>query len=282
MHIFDPVEAGQLRGLSTLAAAIVKLFQLDSWDDAELERQRQQAVLAVTIESPAEVDPITGMLQNQRPPTDIPTLSPGMYAKLYNGEKLNLVHPPGVSGTYEAFQYRVILALAAAMGIPYAEISADLNRTTYASSRAGLLAFRSAVETFQHSVMVYQMLRPIWNRWMDTAVLAGILPIPLQAYTANPERYRRMMAVTPRAAWVDPLKDIQAIKLALDAQIISPQEAIAANGYDPETVLKQIAEFRELREQYGIPEPVPGWGSRAGQQAMPAVPSPTTETEQAA
>ena len=40
LHILDPVEGGQLRGLSRLAPAIVKLWLLDLYDDAELDRKR--------------------------------------------------------------------------------------------------------------------------------------------------------------------------------------------------------------------------------------------------
>jgi len=284
LHIFDPIEAGQIRGLTRFSPAIVKLFQLDTWDDAELERQRQQAVLTMTIETPAEMDPVTNLLQRTRPePWMGEYVTPGTAVKLYGGEKLNLSQPPGVSGTYEAFQYRVILALAAALGIPYAEISADLNRTTYASSRAGLLAFRSAVEAFQHSVMVYKMLRPAWIRWMDTATLVGALPWSLADYAANPERFRRMKGITPRAAWVDPLKDVQALSIMIDKKLIPLREAIAMNGNDFETVMDEIAEDTAVMDDLGIAQPLPGWGSRTGQvgQGTAATTVPT-ETDTAA
>ena len=39
IHVIDPVEGGQLRGVSKLAPAIVKLFLLDQYDDAELDRK---------------------------------------------------------------------------------------------------------------------------------------------------------------------------------------------------------------------------------------------------
>ena len=37
IHVIDPVEGGQLRGVSKLTPAIVKLFLLDQYDDAELD-----------------------------------------------------------------------------------------------------------------------------------------------------------------------------------------------------------------------------------------------------
>ena len=52
LHIFDPVEGGQTRGLSKLAPAIVKLWLLDVYDDAELDRKKVAALFAGFITRP--------------------------------------------------------------------------------------------------------------------------------------------------------------------------------------------------------------------------------------
>jgi len=265
IHIFDPVEAGQLRGLTGYAAAVVKLFQLDMYDDAELERQKQQSRYATFVETPEQLDDSTGNPLNPRPDDDPAVWGPGATVHLFPGETVKFAAPASVGGGYEPFQFRTLLQLCAALGIPYAELTADLTRTSYASSRAGLLAFRTEVEAFQHAVLVHQFLRRVWRRWMDAAVLAGAIPgLTATLYNANLERYREMQAITPRAPWVDPLKDRQAVKLAMDSQVIAPQDAIEAEGYDIETVYKRIAEAQELRRKYGISDPPHGWGSRLG------------------
>jgi hypothetical protein len=50
IHVIDPVEGGQLRGVSQLAPAIVKLFLLDQYDDAGLNRKK---IAAMFVTSPA-------------------------------------------------------------------------------------------------------------------------------------------------------------------------------------------------------------------------------------
>jgi lambda family phage portal protein len=52
LHIFDPLEAGQIRGLSRLTPAIVTLWMLDLYDDAELERKKTTALFSVFITRP--------------------------------------------------------------------------------------------------------------------------------------------------------------------------------------------------------------------------------------
>lgn len=281
IHVFDPVEAGQLRGLTGYAAAIVKLFQLDLYDDAEVERQKQQARYATFIETSQELalaQQEEGNPLEPRPDDDPAVWGPGATVHLYPGEEVKFATPGGVASGYEPFQFRTLLQICASLGIPYAELSADLSRATYASSRAGLLAFRSEVEAFQHAVLVYQFLRKVWVRWMDAAVLAGAIPgLTASAYNAQPMLYRAMQAITPRTPWVDPLKDRQAMKLAVDSQVMAPQDAIEAEGLDIETVYRRIAEAQKLREKYGIPDPPFGWtgktspsaGQTAGAPAQP-------------
>ena len=54
-HVIDPVEAGQLRGVSRFAPAIVKLFLLEQYDGAELDRKKVAAMYAMFVTSPFPV-----------------------------------------------------------------------------------------------------------------------------------------------------------------------------------------------------------------------------------
>jgi len=266
LHIFDPVEAGQVRGLSSFAQAIVKLFMLDVYDDAELERKKQAARFATFVTKPP-LDPETE--EGEQAPDDVGAAigyyGPGATVELREGEDVKFSDPADVGGGYEPFQYRTLLQLSAALGVPYAELSADLNRTTYASSRAGLLAFRAEVEAFQHAVLVYQFLRPVYRRWLPLAVLAGAVPMSATQFLADRTATLRFKAIVPRAPWVDPLKDRQAAALAVANGYISRDDVIEAEGYDPEETDIRIKASQERAEALGLTftptttvPPVPG------------------------
>ena len=66
-------------------------------------------------------------------------------------------------------------SIAAGMGITYEQLTGDLTGVNYSSIRAGLLEFRRRCEQFQHQVIVFQMCRPIWQTWIDAAILSGAL-----------------------------------------------------------------------------------------------------------
>ncbi|MEA5163580.1 phage portal protein, partial [Cereibacter johrii] len=109
LHIVDPVESGQLRGVSRFAPAIVKLFLLDQYDDAELDRKKVAAMYAMFITSnDPDAAPLEGELGDQ--------VAPGQIVRLDPGEDMKVADPADSGATYEPFQYRTLLQVSAALG----------------------------------------------------------------------------------------------------------------------------------------------------------------------
>jgi len=192
LHILDPVEAGQVRGLSRLAAAIVKLWLLDLYDDAELDRKKVAALFAGFITRlPGDDNGAEGGMLGEGAPDGagaaVAGLQPGTLQVLLPGEDVRFSTPADVGGNYEAFQYRTLLAVCAALGVPYQAVAGDMTKVNYSSSRTALLEFRRRIEAVQHSVLVFQLCRPVWERWLATAVLAGTLDLP--GFAVDPAPY---------------------------------------------------------------------------------------------
>jgi capsid protein len=104
-------------------------------------------------------------------------LQPGTMQLLLPGEDIKFSDPADVGGSYEAFQYRTLLACCAAMGVPYTNVTGDLRPANYSSLREGKLEFRRRIEQVQHGTLVFQLCRPVWNRWLRDAALAGAIDI---------------------------------------------------------------------------------------------------------
>jgi lambda family phage portal protein len=138
LHIIDPVEAGQLRGVSRFAPAIVKLFLLDQYDDAELDRKKVAAMYAMFVTSPAPDNPLA-------PPDEEYEVAPGQVVRLDPGEDVTVSAPADSGSTYEPFQYRTLLQISAALGIPYGYLSNDGAKGNFTNSRLSLIEFRRRV-----------------------------------------------------------------------------------------------------------------------------------------
>ena len=237
LHIFKCTRPGQMRGVPLVTPALVRMFLLDQYDDAELERKRIAAMFAgfITSAVPEDILPIDG--EDMSAPQEgvaLSGLEPGTMQTLLPGEDIKFSEPADVGGTYEAYQYRQQLAMFAALGIPYSVATSDLRRANYSSLRGSIVEYRRKLEQFQHNVFVFQMCVPIWKRWMDTAILAQALPIGETEYMAAKPALQRAKWIPQRNDWVDPLKDRQAEKLAVDAGFKSRSDVIEAEGSDPE------------------------------------------------
>lgn len=239
LHIYRPIDAGQIRGLPHVAPAMVRLFLLDQYDDAELDRKKTAAMFAGFITKTAPEEQLMGEIEATDYSGATVSLEPGTLQVLLPGEDVKFSSPADVGGGYEAFQYRTLLSVSASLGLPYHLVTGDVRQANYSSLRAELVEFRRRVEQLQHGVVAHQLCRPVWARWLETAVLSGALEIP--DFTRSPARYRPVNWIPPRWDWVDPLKDIQAQVLAMGAGIVSRRKVVQATGYDVEEIDRENA-----------------------------------------
>jgi lambda family phage portal protein len=259
LHIFKCMRPGQVRGVPLVTPALVRLYFLDQYDDAELERKRIAAMYAgfVTSPVPEDIVPIDAMdTSSNQDGIALSGLEPGTMQTLLPGEDIKFSEPADVGGSYEAFQYRQQLAVFAAVGIPYSIGTSDLRRANYSSLRGSIVEFRRKVEQLQRNVFVFQMCRPIWNRWLETAVLAAALDLEAADYLTGKVSFQRVKWIPQRNDWVDPLKDRQAEKLAVDAGFKSRSDVIEAEGFDPEENDQRVAADKARAEDLDLEFPV--------------------------
>ena len=249
IHILDPTDGGQLRGVSRFAPAIVKLFLLDQYDDAELDRKKVAAMHALFITTPAPAEPFDTAESDANGERTL-DLQPGQIVMLEPGEEIQTSAPADVGQTYEPFQYRTLLQVAAALGLPYAYLSNDMLKANYSNSRLALLEFRRRIEAYQHAVLVWQLCRRVWARWMDVAVLSGALALP--GYETDRRTYAACSWLPPKWDWVDPLKDARAEIEQIDAGLKSRTQALAERGFDADQVDAEIAADREREKALGL------------------------------
>jgi lambda family phage portal protein len=254
IHVIDPVEGGQLRGVSKLAPAIVKLFLLDQYDDAELDRKKVAAMYAMFVTSPAPENPLAPPEEDDDPGGV--EISPGQIVRLDPGEDVTVGQPADSGATYEPFQYRTLLQISAALGIPYPYLANDMVKGNFSNSRLALIEFRRRVSAWQHSVMVYQLCRPVYARWMDAAVLSGALGLP--RYETDRSRLLTADWLPTKWDWVDPLKDANAEIAQIEAGLKSRTQAIAERGFDAEQVDREIAAEHARERALGLDFRRPG------------------------
>ncbi len=253
IHVFDPAEAGQLRGLPRLTPAIVKLWLLDVYDDAELDRKKTAAMFAAFITRPVTDDgsPLTAVTAARDDPSvGVTGLEPGTMQFLEPGEEMTFSTPADVGGSYEPFQYRTLVQVCAALGLPYAGVTGDVLKANYSNMRAALIEARRRMDRLQHGILVFQLCRTVWRWWTEVDILAGRLAAP--GYASDPSRWLQAKWIPPRNDWIDPYKDRQAELLAVRAGFTTLERVIEAEGYDLAETLSDIARVNRTLDELGL------------------------------
>ena len=249
-HLFRPLRPGQIRGEPWLARALVKLDELDQYDDAALVKAKVAALFTGFVVSPDPEDAVMGGDEPDEDGVVEASLEPGTMRRLRPGQDVRFAEPADAGSSYEGFFRNQLRAVATAAGVTYEQLSGDLTQVNYSSIRAGLLEFRRRCETIQHAVVVHQLCRPVWREWMSTAVLAGALEAP--GFAADPARYLTAKWIPQGWQWVDPEKEFKAVVLAIRAGLMSRSEAISAFGYDAEEIDREIAADNARADALGL------------------------------
>jgi len=121
LHVFDLERAGQERGVSWFAAAIVKLKDFDEFDDATLMRQKIAACFAAFV---TDVDG-AGAPLGEKSETNplVETLEPGLVSNLPPGKSISFANPPLT--TDDGFSIRTLRSIAASLGVTYEDLTGD-------------------------------------------------------------------------------------------------------------------------------------------------------------
>lgn len=247
-HLFQPLGAGQLRGITWLAPILLRLHELDQYEDAALVKAKVAALFTGFIRDPDgtvaglnDGSASGGVLQVGMEPGSLIPLPPGADIQFSD---------PADPGDYGAFVKNHIRAVASGLGVPYELVSGDLEGVTYSSIRAGLVEFRRRIEQLQHSVIVFQFCRPVWERFVRLAVLSGALDA--RGFERDPAAFLAVEWLPPKWEWVDPLKDARAEIEQIRAGLKSRSQSIAERGYDAEAVDAAIAADRQRETGLGL------------------------------
>lgn len=247
LHIFEPLEGGQLRGVPRLAPVLLRLKSLDSYDDAVLFRQEVSNLFAGFITKPRQeggppvLDPVTGLpVQLDRDGTPMAAMEPGTLQELLEGEEIEFSDPPDAGNTYVDFMRQQLQAAAVGADLPYELLTGDMGDISDRVLRVLLNEFRRRIEQLQFSVYVFQLCRPVRAAWLDAAVLSGAIALP--DYAIKRREYLRTRWVPQGWAYIHPVQDVQGKLLEIGGGLASRSEHVLRTGYDSEQIDQENAD----------------------------------------
>ena len=208
-------------------------------------RARAAASLMGFIQSPEGELSGDDVMDNER----VQDFQPGVFRYLAPGETVNIPNMNTPDPQFEAFMRAMLRGMAAGLGISYSSISADMSQSNYSSSRLSLLEERDNWRSLQ-GWMIESFHQRIFNEWLDLAVLVGALNLPL--YESKQELYRNVRWMPRGWGWVDPTKEVEAMKEAVRCGFTTLTQVIAEQGNDIDEVLLGLANEREQAQELGL------------------------------
>lgn len=256
-HLYRALRPGQDRGEPWLARALRTLYDLDAYLDAELVRKKNAARFLGFIKKVQEgldsdLDPQrAGPLGSDIDDDGAATLSldPGTLQVLADGEDVTFSTPPDTGPNFEKFVREAKRNVAVAVGVLYEELSGDYSSMNDRSLRAAFNAFRRSVEMWQHQQLVFQFCRPIWNRWIDLAVLSGALQLPAGM---TPAQARSVKWIPQAWPYIHPVQDVQGKTMEIQAGLSTRTQKVSEGGYDSETVDAENAADNARADALGL------------------------------
>lgn len=230
LHLYVSERPGQTRGVPWLSSAIQRLHQVAGYEQAEVVRARASSALMGFITSPE------GELQGDEMYGDerVSSFEPGVFKYLAPGESVTVPQLDAPDGQLEPFLRSMLRAVAAGAGLSYENLSHDFSQANYSSSRLSLLEERDNWRVLQQW-MVENFHQPVFEAWLEMAVLAGALDLPV--YETDPDRYRNVRWFPRGWSWVDPAKEVAAYKDAVRCGFKTQAEVVAEQGGDLEDLL---------------------------------------------
>lgn len=274
LHVMEFLQGEQIRGISGLAPILVALADLDDFEDAERLRQKLGAYLFAWKETNTPDNDPTLQSSAASVGTDQAPMGaayvesqPGQVTILDTNlqEKFGFYAHPGVTNTYETFLRLQRQTIAVVTRVSYDMLTGDNSSTTFMNARVRLIALRRMWEQFQQQVIVHQFCRPVWRAWLDAAALAGV--IDASDYRRNPEEYLNVEWSGQPWDWVDPIKDVESIRMEIEACLTSREAEVAKRARRVEEVDAEIARDHAREKSLGI---VPVYGTSRVTEKAPA------------
>lgn len=233
LHLMKPLRPGQVRGVTWFASALMRLYEVDQYEDAELVRKKLAAMFTGFVTQP-EADGADPILFGDKRSDDSRAenfgLEAGLFQRLAPGEELKFAETTELGQGFSDFMRSILLGVAAGIGVTYEQMTGDLVKVNYSSIRAGIIEFRKVCEQFQRTIFIHQFCLPVWERWLDQAALAGIIPVA--DLNRNRADYLDVAWVTPGWQWIDPKKEIEAMVKAIRAGLTSRADVVGMLGTD--------------------------------------------------
>lgn len=235
IHLADPDRPGQARDVSKFAPVLLRMHDLDDYEDAALMKQKIAACLSVILTDSTGAGVPLGSGDDTNVP-GLDTIGPGLITRFAAGDTATVVNPPAVN-EHGPYTKTVLQGIAAGLGISYESLVGDFSQVNFSSARLARLREWDRIHHWRWDMLVPQFYGPhaqgrsIWDWTVQIGAIVG-LSVPsgfMPEWTAPP------------MPMIEPDKEGLAYQRNIRTGIQTLSDALRELGYDPAAVLAEMA-----------------------------------------
>lgn len=254
---FQTRAPGQLRGVTPLAPVILLSHQMRDFLEATVSTAQKAArwLAFVTSSDPASTMAAFGAGLSS---TYTDTAGNSKYTMefghaivdfLHTGEKVDIASHNVPGDSFTPFIKFMLQTFAAALGCSYELVSGDYDNAKYTAARISRNDMIKSIGVRRSRIM-RQLCENVRRECLDWLVMSGRIYLP--GYFTNRAAYLRSVWVGPGSDLLDPLREGRAESDAIANFTRSPQDVLISRGKDPETVLDEHQEWRQMLADRGL------------------------------
>ena len=285
LHGFVAIDPEQARGVPWSHAVLLGSHMLAGFSESAVFAARAGASQMGFLEQVAgEGGPIrpedlgvspdaNGELSKELRPGAVDLLPPGVSFKGFD--------PKYPSDAFGPFTTAVKQDIAAGLNVAHHNLSGDMTKVNYSSARIAELAERDGWRGVAHW-FIGAWVVPVFREWLQLSLLAGAIRLPSGAALPATKLDKYLAGVQFRGRgwdWVDPLKEVNAARIAREEGFVTRTQVVAAKGGDFEDNVAELAQENEILAAHGVTLGAAPAGARPS-PADPAAPDPDEESEE--
>lgn len=249
LHLWNwrGIRPGQTRAISALAPIIIESRNLLGYKESEQVKARIQACIMGHYQREY---PDAQPLEEDKEGRRVSYFEPGIIEELDPGVTFTGFDPSSPNPNFKDFLLQGQRGMAQGLGVASYTVTGDLSDANYSSMRTGMLAERKNYEQLRDD-LAEDFISPIYRYFLEAGVLAGYVNLP-RDFESRRDFYSVHEVAGSPWAWIDPLKDMQANKLALESGLTTKTRLLKDQGIEFEDICAELAEEEAIAERYGI------------------------------
>lgn len=251
IFLYTKHRPSQIREISDMSPTITRIRDTNEFMVAVSVKERIAACLSVFIKKTIPTTGIgrgIGVGQGALHDYQGKSITPGMIKELNAGDEIQVVNPAGQAtdaASYIKLQQRLV---GAGQGISYESTSRDMSESNYSSTRQGII--EDEMTYAEEKEMLMEVMDEIYETFVISLWLSG--NISVKDFWGKKDKYLEHTWIIAPKKWIDPQKEANANRIALNTGQKTFKQIAAEQGRDWKEQIEEIAEVLEYAKSFGI------------------------------